>query len=734
MCVFLIAACGGQANETTINLLLLIPWAERNGQGYGLSSGARVAVSEVNNNSNILPGYRINLIESRHEACGQIQSTQGLINMVRYAINPHNPVNVAAIMGLYCSTTTRTISPVASKFDIIHLTAANLAPAFHATTYKYPHLWQFIKFTSSYADMMLSIMDRFGWNRIAVVNELINVSFQNIGDSLIEAVHSSDKAELVYHGSLSSLRTDERIKEVITGIRESASVIVFLSLSASRAVQFLCEAGRHNMSWPNYVWIIVDNKAENLFSYEASRPATCSLDMLKYTVENSISSFFALEPLDPHILLASNDSYSNYKRKYNIEHQHVANSSLTSVDFSLGSVAYDQVWAFSLALHKALPELKEKNISIEDYGYGQPNNTAILERYLASVDFNGSSGHISFDNDRTRTVSIIQIFQVRNSVDVRVGMFDFSDTNIFHINISDPPTDSVTSHPVVIPLELAVITWIVLFALVIFVTVNLVLMMYNRKHSEIKATSPLLSCTIMIGCYLECISAIMFVVQVSIEDPPMLGFTVLCNIEFFFGMFGMYLILLTALLKLIRIFRIFYSPNRLEKQWKDISLFIIVVIVSNYATFIFIIWIPVDLMEYKINIKYNTDSLPVTAKQIGVCTSQHLWIWLGFLCALVIFILIALTLFATVTRKIQHQSFKDTKKIIFFAYAITLTITVYFIVYQILASNEVFHFACYVLSLLYATVCLFTQCILFVPKLYPLPHNIWTAVKINNFV
>ena len=133
------------------------------GLGPDLSSGARVAVSEVNNNSNILPGYRINLIESRHEACGQIQSTQGLINMVRYAINPHTPVNVAAIMGLYCSITTRAISPVASKFDIIHLTAANLAPTFHATTYKYPHLWQFNKFTSSYADMMLSIMDRFGW-------------------------------------------------------------------------------------------------------------------------------------------------------------------------------------------------------------------------------------------------------------------------------------------------------------------------------------------------------------------------------------------------------------------------------------------------------------------------------------------------------------------------------------------------------------------------------------------
>ena len=536
LCATLIAACGGQANETTINLLLLIPWAERDGQGYGLgpdlSSGARVAVSEVNNNSNILPGYRINLIESRHEACGQIQSIRGLINMVRYAINPHNPVNVAAIMGLYCSTTTRAISPVASKFDIIHLTAANLAPTFHATTYKYPHLWQFNKFTSSYADMMLSIMDQFGWTRIAVVNELISISFQNIGDSLIKAVHSSDKAELVYHGSLSSLRTDEGINEVITGIRESGSVIVFLSLSASRAVQFLCEAGRYNMSWPNYVWIIVDSKAENLFSYKA----TCSLDILKQTVESAITSVFSLEPLDPHILLVSNDSYSNYKSKYNIEHEHVAKEygiNLTSVDFSYGSVAYDQVWTFSLALHKALPELKEKNISIEDYGYGQPNITAILERYLASVDFNGSSGHVSFDSDRTRTVSIIQIFQVRNSVDVRVGMFDFSDTNAFHINISDPPTDSVKSHTEVIPMTLAVTTCIILFVFIVFVTVNLVLMMYNRKHSEIKATSPLLSCTIVIGCYLECISAIMFVVQVSIEDPPMLGFTVLCNIEFF---------------------------------------------------------------------------------------------------------------------------------------------------------------------------------------------------------
>ena len=732
--IILIAACSGQANETTINLLLLVPWAESDDQGYGpgpdLYSGARVAVGEVNNNSNILPGYRINLIESRHEACGQIQSSQGLINIVQYAINPHTPVNVAAIMGLYCSTSTRAISPVASKFDIIQLTVAN-SPTFRHSSY--PHLWHFIEFASNYADMMLAIMDQFQWTRIAVVNEFVNVFLRDIGDTLVEAIESSPDKQLLYHGRLTGSGTGqkEEIGEVLAGIRENGAFVIFLSLSVSQAVQLLCEAGRYNMHWPNYVWVIADDKAETLFSFK-TRPATCSSDLLNHTIENAITSVFSLEPDNPFAVLVSNDTYCNYKSKYECEHQRVvqeygANLTSENGDFLYGSVAYDQVWAFSLALHSALPELKKRNISIENYGYGQPEVTAILERHLGSVDFSGSSGRIRFNNTQARTVStIIQVFQVRNFIDARVGMFDSSDTDAFFINISNPPPDFVKPHTILIPMPLAVGTWIILFIFIVLVTVNLVLMWYYNNHGDIKATSPLLNCEIVMGCYLECISAALFVMQVSVEDPPILGFTALCNIELFLGMYGMYLILLTALLRLIRIFhvfRIFYSPTKLDFMWKDTSLFIIVLCISNYATVIFIIWIPVDELKFSTSIKYYTDSFPIHAERVGVCTCQYYWVWLGLLYALVWILLVVLILFAVKTRKIERKSFKDTKKINILAFIMSTIIIMFCIIHQVLIEFELYHYAYFVLGLLFASVCLIAQCVLLMPKVFPLLYN-----------
>ena len=726
LCAILISVCSGQGNQTTINLLLLVPWAETADDGYGpgpdLYGGARVAVSEVNNNSDILPDYRINVIESRNEACGQIESSEGIVNMVRYAINPQSPERVACIIGLYCSTSTQALSPVAGHvgFDIIQLTVAN-SPTFR--DFNYPHLWHFIELASNYANMMLSIMDQFGWRRIAVVNDLVNVFIRGIGDTLVDALESSPDKELLYHGRL--IGTEETlITDAIIGIRDSGAFVVFLTMSRAQAVQLFCEAGRYNMHWPNYAWVFADNVAENFFSLEN---LTCSLELLKHTVENSITSFFTLEPDNPLTLLVSNDTYLNYKSKYELEHESIIEEygdELTTEegDFLYGSVAYDQVWAFSLALHSALPELKEKNISIENYGYGQLEVTAILERHLGSVDFQGSSGRIRFNDDRTVS-TVIQIYQVRDSVDVLVGTFDSSDTDAFFINVSNPPPDSVTPRPVIIPTALSIVTLIILVVLVVLVTVNMALMLYYRKDSKIKAISPLLSCVIVAGCYFECIAAILLIVQVSVADPPKLGFTVLCNFELFFGMFGMYLILLTALFRLARIFRIFRTPSRLGLLWKDKSLFFTVLAISNYATIIFIIWIPVDTLKFSTSITYYTNDFPVYAEAIGVCSCQYLWIWLGSLCALVVIILVALIFFAVQTRKIKNQSYKNTKKMNGFVFIMTIVIAMYFTMYQVLAQLGIYHYACFVLGLLFATVCLIAQSVFFMPKIYPLLYD-----------
>ena len=138
-CIFRICACWlsysrSHVQETTpVNLLLLVPWPDnRESAGWGpgpdLIAGARVAVNEVNNSTTILPGYKINLIESQHEACGLSDESIGLINLAKYGINFNSPLgNVAAVLGLYCSTITLPLAKIAGceELSILQLTGAN---------------------------------------------------------------------------------------------------------------------------------------------------------------------------------------------------------------------------------------------------------------------------------------------------------------------------------------------------------------------------------------------------------------------------------------------------------------------------------------------------------------------------------------------------------------------------------------------------------------------------------
>ena len=115
-------------DKEIIRLLLLVPWPDEFGRdyagwdgGYDLIAGARVAQDDINNRTDLLADYTIQLIEAGHEACGLTENSLGLRNLVSHV------TSVAAVLGLFCSTNTRQLSPLASHKNIglIQLSASN---------------------------------------------------------------------------------------------------------------------------------------------------------------------------------------------------------------------------------------------------------------------------------------------------------------------------------------------------------------------------------------------------------------------------------------------------------------------------------------------------------------------------------------------------------------------------------------------------------------------------------
>ena len=102
------------------------------------------------------------------------------------------------------------------------------------------------------------------------------------------------------------------------------------------------------------------------------------------------------------------------------------------------------MWTFALALNKSLPELEANNISIQDYGFGQPKVTKILEDQLSKISFRGASGHVKFGKD-LEVETPIDIFHVSNgeitATRKRINFGNYS--GLLGFNFDSSPDDEV---------------------------------------------------------------------------------------------------------------------------------------------------------------------------------------------------------------------------------------------------------------------------------------------------
>lgn len=717
--------CSSSNNDTTniqdIYILGLVPWPDDRDHadwdaGPDLLAGARVALEEINNSSDrILPNYRLVLIERGHEACGLVGGNMGIVNLVTNAID--SPHRVAAVLGMFCSTSTKIISPLAgtSGVDLIQLSASN-SPDFLTYRNQFPHLWRFLESATVHADTMISIMDRFHWTKVAVIADFENPFHSGIGASFIQTITKNrPDIELLYRGNLLQL---SNIEQSVLGILESKARIIFLSTTAPQAAKIYCEAVKYNMYWPNYVWLLADYFAIDVLR-EIEQQGHCTVDELRKVMEGSLLTYVTLEPSDPSSTrLVSGFTYQDFKEKYEEE---VIKIRLDYPGINIpgeylyAGIMYDQVWAFAKMIQSALPELESMNYSISNYGYGQPHITEILEKYLLSLDFVGATGNISFNENKEISNSIV-ILQVFNFTDVSVGQYDGGN---LVIDIPDAPSDDVAEVTNLLPQSLAIIIITLSIVMVLVVTVNLIVTIVLRNHPEIRALSPNLSLLIFLGCYLECLASILLTIQVWIDVMSPRLFTIWCNMETWIGLLGIYLILTTNLLKIARIFRIFTHFGKTSRFWSDRSLCLWVALICGIPCLLLIIWVLTDPLIYTTKSNFHTDVVPVYIELSVYCYCKYYVFWFTFLYCYVAILIFGLIFFAIQTRKISRRDFKDTKKVNGFVFVMTFVLSILFTTQQVLLQLEQYVYSNMTLCLLFLSSCLICQVFLFMPKVFP---------------
>ena len=685
-----------------VRILTLVPWPndlEHADYDAGLSllAGGRLAQKDINDNDNILPGYKIELIARGHEACGLLETTNGTNNLIENAVFPKAMGNVAAIAGLFCSTSTRPVALLAGHpgMSLIQLSASN-SPIFRANHDSlYPHTWRFVISAEVYGLMMTQLMERFQWKNVALVQDLETIFMSNIAASFAKLITSNPNYNLVYRGGL--IRTIDTIyTQVLDAIQQSEARIIFVAANFPQVANLMCFASQYNMVYPDYQWVFIGYSL-NFYLGEDF----CDNQTLEQAMNGSIISYFKFDLEDSEIIV-SNRTYAEYKDGYREELEQVKleysqYSELVSFDEDIfAGLLYDQIWAFALALQAALPELERRNYSIADYGYGQPDITRLLEEELAKLDFLGSTGRIMFGKYKEVSTSI-EVFQVNGSMENRFGLCTFDGENLTNVTFIPErdiyvPDDEIPENVIMLPTYASISIIVVIVTITLFVVATHIVLIFFRSTPHIKASSPILSSLMLVGCYFLCFAALFNLITISVEPLSQVVFAVLCNLDVLASFNGINLILVTLFIKILRIYRIFSNKRLIQLSciWKNWFLVVIIIAICICPNLLFVVWFSIDPLNQTTShyfVYTNGTGLP-HYNVITVCRSDYEVIFYALVAMYLLTFMIGVVYVASRTSRIKQKNFKDTKKVNFFIFLVFLSTFAYAMVSVLLLVSD----------------------------------------------
>lgn len=751
------SSSSSQDQRLPLYVLVLVPFPDERseaGWDYGLEMlpGARIARDFINcNQSDLLPGYRIELIESNHEACGISETIQETyINVARFALHKEcGPVVVVA--GLSCSPSTAIASQVAGHngTDIIQL-ASSGSPAFdkdiedNFTTY--PRLWRYVSSAAIYVDTLLALMYKFGWRKVGLVYDLESFYFTSVAETFrIElAARNSQGFELISSSGLE--QTDPQFLDMaVQNIKNTGVRIIFSATTYAQSTLLICRAAADGLIYPRYKWVFVDMYIQD---FEDQKPVECSRYMLGRGLNSSFLLQYKLQSTELDVVKVTGGEihgyfnlYQKHFRDVQREFNFAGNLTLESA-IAYGHLLFDQIWSFAHALNRSLPLLERNNLSLSNYSAGSTMIADIIEEQLSQLNLQGVSSEIYFNRIRVvpSTVRVVNPEIVNVTSSRRVVVAIYMNTSLLNTTLtaSDVPPDTGEAQLVTLHVAALAVIYMVITTAFILVTVVLVSFLFYRGKPAIKAASPYLSLFIFAGCYLLCLAALLRITYAGFGGTSITGlaYAFLCATELIVDQNGYSFILATLFIKLLRVHHIFTNKylRNLSNVWKNSSLAFIVIIlclVPNISSIVII---------FTLKPTYNSSVIPLPdikdengvrlERTIISCNIQNdLWYTISYLPLLIYLFMI--TYLAITMRRIKNRNFKDTKKVNIFVAIVAVLTVVYLFAWWLLLATHQKQYVAIIQTIFPLTVAVLCQLILFAPKVLP---TFWSESKVSQYL
>nr|CAD7453522.1 unnamed protein product [Timema tahoe] len=243
--------------------------------GQACEPAASLALEDVNNRKDLLPGFTLKLHWNDSEC------EPGLGASVMYNLLYNKPQKLMLLAG--CSTVCTTVAEAAKMWNLVVLCYGASSPALSDRN-RFPTLFRTHPSATVHNPTRIKLMEKFGWSRVAILQQAEEVFISTVED--LEARCKESGIEIVTRQSFLSDPTDA----VRNLRRQDARIIVGLFyVVAARRV--LCEMYKQNIHGKSYVWFFIGWYEDNWFEVNLKKEdINCTREQMKVAAEGHLTT------------------------------------------------------------------------------------------------------------------------------------------------------------------------------------------------------------------------------------------------------------------------------------------------------------------------------------------------------------------------------------------------------------------------------------------------------------
>ncbi|KAM6995034.1 gamma-aminobutyric acid type B receptor subunit 1 isoform 1-T2 [Tautogolabrus adspersus] len=675
--------------------------------GQACMPSAQMALDLVNNRSDILPDYELELIHY-DSMCDPGESTKLLYDLL-YT----EPIKIVLMPG--CSGVSTIVAEAARMWNLIVLSYGSSSPAL-SNRQRFPTFFRTHPSATLHNPTRVRLFQKWEWTRIATIQQTTEVFTSTLDD-----LEQRTKEAGIEISVRQSFLTDPAVA-VKNLKRQDARIIVGLFYE-TEARKVFCEVFKEKLYGKKYVWFLIGWYADNWFKIKD--PAiNCTIENMTEAVEGHVTTEIVM--LNPETVRGVSNMTSQEFIAALMSRLGGMNPEETG-GFQEAPLAYDAVWALALALNKTVAPLKAKGRRLEDFNYNNHDITSEIYRALNTSSFEGVSGQVVFDAQGSR-MAMTLIEQLQGGSYKKIGYYDSSQKNLswFDNDVwigAGPPADRTVVIKEYRYLSQKLFAAVSVFAGlgILFGIVCLTFNIYNGNVRYIQNSQPYLNNMTAVGCMMAL--AAVFPLGIDGHHVHRSQFPVVCQFRLWLLGLGFSLAYGSMFTKIWWVHTLFTKKEEKKEKKKQHlepwKLYATVGVLLAIDFLSLMIWQIVDPLH--VTVEKFTKEAPKEDKDVLIqpllehCSSEKMNTWLGVVYGYKGLLLLLGIFLAYETKSVSTEKINDHRAVGMAIYNVAVLCLITAPVTMILTSQQDASFAFASLAIVFSAY--ITLVVLFVPKM-----------------